>query len=161
MNRLPLTVMAALLLSVVTAWADPVEDGVAAYRRKDYSTALRIFRSTAAQGNAFAQHNLGVMYGNGQGTAQDYVEAMKWYRLAAAQGSAAAQFNIAVMYGNGQGVAKDLVHAHAWFKLSAESGDPESVRNRDLTKMRMTPQQIAQAEKLARDCQQRKFKGCD
>ena len=72
-------------------WADDVSD----------------FRETlqaAAQGNAAAQHNLGVMYENGEGVRQDDAEAVRWYRQAAEQGVAQAQFNLGVMYENGQGV---------------------------------------------------------
>ena len=62
------------------------EDGLAAYRRGDYATALRIWRSLADQGDANAQYNLGLMYQKGKGVPQDYKEAVKWYMLAAEQG---------------------------------------------------------------------------
>jgi TPR repeat protein len=74
--------------------ADPLEDGVAAYERGDFATALRLFQSLAEQGDASAQSNLGVLYEKGQGTARDYREALKWYRQAAQQGYADAQFNL-------------------------------------------------------------------
>ena len=54
--------------------------------RGEYTTAMRLFRPLANQGNAAAQTNLGLMYGTGLGVPMDYVEAMKWYRLAADQG---------------------------------------------------------------------------
>ena len=72
------------------AAAGPFEDGVAAYKRGDYATALRLLRPLAAQGNAAAQYLLGLMYGRGDGVPQDDAEAVKWYRLAAEQGLAAA-----------------------------------------------------------------------
>ena len=43
------------------------EDGVAAYRRGDYATALRLFRLAAEQGVAQAQFFFGIMYDNGRG----------------------------------------------------------------------------------------------
>ena len=43
----------------------------------DYATALREWRPFAEQGNASAQFNLGVMYGNGQGVTLDYAEAVR------------------------------------------------------------------------------------
>ena len=49
------------------------------------------WRKYAAQGNASAQFNLGVIYDQGRGVPQDYAEAIKWYRLAAAQGYAGVQ----------------------------------------------------------------------
>ncbi len=51
----------------------------------------------AAQGDAHAQFNLGVMYDKGRGVSQDYAEAVKWYRKAAEQGHASAQHNLGVM----------------------------------------------------------------
>jgi hypothetical protein len=35
------------------------------------------------------------------------------------------------------------------------------VKNRDIVARKMTYQQIAQAKIMARDCPQKKFKGCD
>ena len=40
---------------------------MAAYGRGDYATAVRLLRSLADQGNASAQHNLGVLYESGRG----------------------------------------------------------------------------------------------
>ena len=39
--------------------------------------------SSANQGNADAQYNVGLCYYYGDGVKQDYKEAMKWYELAA------------------------------------------------------------------------------
>jgi len=66
----------AVLLVVLAApaWAD-WDEGVAAYKRGDYATALREFRVLAEQGDAEAQFNLGLMYDKGQGVPQDYVQA--------------------------------------------------------------------------------------
>jgi len=160
-KRLLLTAMTALLLSVSAAWAGPFEDGVAASERGDYATALRIFHSLAAQGDAEAQFNLGVIYFDGKGVPQDYSEAAKWFRLAATQGNADAQFNLGTMYAKGQGLVQSYVHAHLWFSLSSFSGNANAVSSRQLAAKRMTAQQLEQARKLARECQQRKFKDCD
>src|SRR5215831_4095532 len=67
---------AAVVLSLDVAApvaAGPFEDGIAAYRRGDYPTAMGLLRPLADQGNALAQHNLGFMYLNGHGVAQNYV----------------------------------------------------------------------------------------
>ncbi len=66
----------------VPAWAG-FDEGMAAYNRGDYATALREWRKAAEQGNAYAQTSLGVMYHNGQGVTQDYVQAHMWFNLAA------------------------------------------------------------------------------
>ena len=52
------------------AWAG-FNEGVAAYKRGDYATALHEFRRLAEQGHAKAQHNLRFMYRKGRGVPQD------------------------------------------------------------------------------------------
>ncbi len=74
------------------AWAG-LDEGVAAFDRGDYETALREFRPLAEQGNVDAQNALGWMYYIGGGVLQDYVQAHMWYNLAAAQGDKAAAKN--------------------------------------------------------------------
>ena len=122
---------------------------------------MKWYRLAAVQGVARAQCNLGVMYAEGQGVTQDYAEAVKWFRLSAAQGYASAQFNLGNMYNNGKGVTQDYIRAHMWFNLSAASGDADAVKNRDIVARKMTSQQMAQAQIMARDCQQKNFKGCE
>ena len=161
MKRLLLSIFTVLLLTVGTAWADTLDDGYAADKRGDYAEALRWYRLAAAQGDARAQFNLGYMYHYGQDVTQDYVEAVKWVRLAAAQGLAIAQNNLGTMYDKGQGVTQDYVRAHMWLNLSAVSGNADAVKNRDIVARKMTSQPIAQAQMMARDCQQKNFKGCE
>ena len=128
--------------------------------RQDDAEAVRWWRLAAAQGNASAQYSLGVMYDNGRGVRQDDAEAVRWYRLAAEQGDAGAQLNLGVMYANGEGVRQDYVRAHMWFNLAAANGDENGFKNRDAAARRMTPQQIAQAQRMAAQCEARKYKGC-
>jgi TPR repeat protein len=122
---------------------------------------VKWYKLAAAGGEVGAQFNLGLMYSNGQGIVQDYAEAVKWYRLAAAQGLALAQHNLGSMYYNGQGVVQDYVRAHMWFNLVAAKGDADAVKNREVVAAKMTTQQIAAAQKLARECQARDYKNCD
>jgi len=96
------------------------------------------------------------MYDKGQGVPQDSGEALKWYHLAAAQGDAVAQYNLGLMYAYGDSVPKDYVQAHKWFNLAAatdtEKEDRDkAVKERDDVAARMTPAQIAEAQKLARE----------
>jgi hypothetical protein len=65
------------------------------------------------------------------------------------------------MYENGQGLVQNYPRAHMWYNLAAVSSDAIPLRNRELVAARMTPQQIAEAQKLARECQARSFKNCD
>ncbi len=116
-----------------------------------YAEAAKWYWLAANRGNAKAQFNLGVMYAKGQGVPQDYAEAAKWYRLTADQGYAGAQNNLGYMYANGQGVPQDFVSAHMWLDLCAAQGSQAAAKDRDAIAQRMTPAQIAEARKLARD----------
>ena len=100
------------------------------------------------------------MYEKGQGVAQDYKEVVKWYRLAAEQGEATAQGNLGGMYGNGQGVIQDNVMAHMWLDIGASNGSTNAAKNRDIVAKRMNESQLAEAQKLARECVARNYKGC-
>ena len=66
---------------------DDIDDGIEAYLKRDYATALKLFRPLADQGYASAQHSLGVMYANGEGVTQNYVLAHSWFNLAASNRS--------------------------------------------------------------------------
>ena len=127
---------------------------------QDYVEAVKWYKLAAEQGVANAKNNLALMYENGQGVVQDYAEAVKWYKLAAEQGDTRAQFNLALMYGKGQGVVQDYISAHMWFNLAAAQGYKDAVNGRDKVAKIMTQQQITQAQKLARECLARKYKGC-
>ena len=151
----------ALALCISAAWAGDFEDGVAAYEKKDFATALRKFKSAAAKGNAGAQLRLGIMYDGGEGVVQDDAEAMRWYKLAAAQGLAGAQLMLGVMYDGGKGVVQDYSRAHMWFNLAAATGVTVAGTNRDIIAAKMTTQQIVEAQKLGKECQARNFKNCD
>jgi TPR repeat protein len=77
---------------------------------------------------------------------------MRLLRPLAEQGDADAQFNLGVMYAKGQGVRQNYVLAHMWINLAGASGLKEAMTVRDeLAKLKMTPAQIAEAQKLARE----------
>jgi hypothetical protein len=124
--------------------------------RQDDVEAVKWYRLAAKQGDAKAQSNLGLMYANGDGVPQDHAEAVKWFRLAAVQGNAEALSNLGYMYGHGRGVRQDDVLAHIWFTLAASRFPPgeehdNAAKGREWAAARMTPDQIAKAQKLARE----------
>ncbi len=131
-------------------WSTLFEDGRTAYEAGDYAVALRRWRPPANHGHAGAQFNLGVMYEKGQGVAQDDVKAARWYRRAAEQGVAEAQSALGDAYHIGRGVMQNYIHAHMWFDLAAARGDETAAENRDIVARRMTPAQIAEAQRRAR-----------
>ena len=102
-----------------------------------------------------------MMYGEGKGVPQDYQEAMKWYRMAAQRGVALAQHELGMMHMQGKGVIQDQVRAHMWFSIAGEKGNRRALESRDALVGSMTPEQIAEAQKMAHDCKGSDYKKCD
>ena len=82
---------------------------------------------------------------------RDYATALRLIRPLAEKGDANAQYNLGVFYDNGLGVPQDKVRAYMWFNLSAAQGREGAAAFRDLIARRMTPAQIAEAQKLAHE----------
>ena len=158
MKNILYTIILSFLFSS-SVFAD-YKAGYDAYHAGDYATALKEWKPLAEQGDAYAQHSLGAMYKNGDGVTQDYKEAERLYKLAAERGHANAQNSLGFMYAMGVGVIKDVVIAHMWYNIAALSGDKEAVEQRDNVAKKMTPSQIETAQKLARKCIRKKYKGC-
>ena len=149
--RLLMSVMVLVLLSV-NAMAGDLEDAKAAFEQRNYVVALRLFQPLAEQGDGRAQSALGLIYENGLGVPQDYAEAVIWYRKAAEQNGSYAQYRLGFMYQNGFGVLKDYVFAHMWLNLAAAHGSEDAKYLRDtLASQEMSPEQIAEAQQLARE----------
>ncbi len=123
---------------------------------QDYAQAFAWYRKAAEQGDADAQFEISAMYFAGRGVPQDDAQAAIWLRKAADQGHADAQFEIGAMYFAGRGVSQDYVQAHVWFNLAAsraptaETRD-KAVKARDRLGHIMTPDQLAEAQRLARE----------
>ena len=86
---------------------------------------------------------------------------MGWWRKAAEHGYANAQFFLGLMYHEGQVVPQDYAQAHRWYNLAASRFPPgeerdKAVKNRDHVAKRMTPAQISEAQKLAREWRPKK-----
>jgi TPR repeat protein len=57
--------------------------------------------------------------------------------------------HLAVMYSKGEGVPENYVEAYKWWALSAAQGNATAKKGRDLLRDIMTPDQIAEGQKLA------------
>ena len=55
------------------------------------------------------------------------------------------------MYADGAGVPQDNVLASIWFNLAAAQGNEDGQKGRDLVASQMTPDQIAEAQRMARE----------
>ena len=116
---------------------------------QNYAEAVKWFRKGAEQGYARAQNNLGVMYATGHGVANNYEEALKWFRKSAEQAEPYpdATNTLGLMFERGMGVTPDLVQAYLWYSLAVEQGNEFSRSNLASLAKRMTPAQVAEAQK--------------
>ena len=126
---------------------------------QDYGMSLKWYQLAADQGASNAQVALGDMYKDGKGIVQDYKAALKWYELAAEQGDFFAQFKLGEMYYEGKGI-KDYTRAHMWWNIAASQGLEIAAENRNKVENDMTSSQVGKAQKLARECVAKNYKGC-
>ena len=118
---------------------------------------LAEIRAGADKGDAKAQYELGRAFFSGTlGVAKDEAEAVKWFRKAAEQNLADAQYNLGVYYDSGEGVAKDEVEAYKWWLLAAGQGNDDAKYNMTIVENKMSREQIAEGQRLARDFKPRK-----
>ena len=84
-------------------------------------------------------------------------QAVASLRQAAEQDYAYGMLQLGLAYGTGDGVPQDYVQAHMWVNLAAsrfavsQVGRERAIKSRDLVAAKMTPAQIAEAQKLARE----------
>jgi TPR repeat protein len=140
---------------------------------KEYEKAVKMIQKAAEEGKEFAQFELAEMYLHGDIIyrvdihgqlsefslfPQDYQQAINWHlKLAERGGSFAhsAQYQLGWIYSEGRGVPQNYVEAYKWFILA--SLEPDKILGEDYTKARdelrlkMSPQQIAEAQKLAKE----------
>ena len=131
---------------------------------EDHAEAVSWCRKAADQGEVQAQYNLGFLYYLGAGVPKDDAEAASWFRKAADQGDPQSQFVLGSLYAIGAGVPRDEVRAYAWINVSAaRSGDNPRVRTlegdvrttREELGASMTPAQVAEAQALSREMNDR------
>lgn len=161
--RVTLLITFMLLFATTLATAQSLEErmrtAAGAYERKDYATAVGIWRPLAEQGNAEAETLLGAMYWRGEGVPRDHAEAAKLYLQAAQKGYARAQNDIGFMYGFGEGIPpQDDVQAYKWITLATmrytaknQERLGQALKDRATLKARMSAAQIAEAERQIRE----------
>lgn len=98
------------------------KEGVDAWQRGDYATAVKEWRPLAISGDADAQFNLAQAYKLGRGVPVDLKLAEDWYRKAALKGHRQAEDNYGlVMFQNGK-----RQDAMQWIQKSAARGEPRA-----------------------------------
>jgi hypothetical protein len=152
-KKSPIALLALTLfifMAVFHAYAG-LEEGLTALAEGNYGKAFTEINPLAFEGNAEAQFNLGLMYAKGLWVSQNDGEAVKWYRKAAEQGHGQARLDLGLMYYNGLGVVRNPVEGYKWAILSASQGNKQAQTIMGLMIKKMTPEQIAGAEKEAKE----------
>ena len=110
-----------------------------------------MLEAAAVRSDSTAYYWLGEIYRIGLGVDADPDAAARWYLLAAAnQGNAEAQFELGLAYAEGDGVSVDSASAYLWFQLAADGHIRAATSKLDALAETMTPNQIAEAQSLAR-----------
>ena len=91
-------------------------EALAAYKNKDFGTALEIWQEEAKLKNDQAMANLGLMYLKGEGVDKDYSKAKQWFEEASKYDNDSANFNLALMYQTKIGVEEDIEKAKDYFR---------------------------------------------
>ena len=126
MKRLPFIVLLAVCcLPLVSAQVSASYfDGMEAYRKSDYQTALREFK--AAGEDVKALYMIGILHEKGEGTNINYTEAAIWYRQAAEKGNPAAQYRLGRLYERGFGVEQNIEEAIKLYRKAAKQGQVDA-----------------------------------
>lgn len=91
-----------------------------------------------------AQERVEELYENGE-----YSRALLIYENdLAPKGDKYAQYTIGYMHLAGKGVPQDRAKALAWYRLAAERGEPALVQARDTLYRQLTPEEIAESNRL-------------
>jgi TPR repeat protein len=121
--------VAAILVTLVAAWAALGDEMSAGTPRPDLEKSLPEVRAAAERGEPEGQLQLGVAYLRGIGVPKDVAEGLSWWRKAAEQGHAGAQGVLGMAYLEGTLVPRDPPVAARWLALSAERGFIQSQTN--------------------------------
>jgi TPR repeat protein len=114
---------------LVPAQAGEYEDGMAAYRARDFQRARMLWTPLAMQGERRAQVSLARMLERGEGGNPDMGEALRWYQQAAEQGHAESQYRMFLAHAYGQGGwFRDPAQAAVWLERAAANGHKRSQR---------------------------------
>jgi TPR repeat protein len=123
-------------------------------RGKSIVDAAGLFRKAAEQGLAQAEAMLGSCYFDGTGVPKSIPDGLLWTRRAAEKGWPGAQQTLGLCYSKGKGVETNFVQAYKWLALAAAKDNQNSDEikvNLSSVERFMTPEQIAEAQKLAQE----------
>ena len=105
----------------------------------------------AEQGDAEAQHRMGELWLFGRGVVEDIDEGLRFLEKAADLGYVRTIRLLGYMYQKGWTLPQDFILAHKWYNIAASLGDDKSRLEREAVAKLMTPEQVGEAQRLARE----------
>jgi TPR repeat protein len=123
--RFSLLVAATAAVAVPSMAIAPktVRDGIEAWQRSDYASAIAIWRPLAENGDADAAFNLGQAYRLGRGVPVDLAQAKSWLDTAARAGHLDAETTLGLLLFD----SGDRDSGIAWLKKAAARGEPRAM----------------------------------
>ena len=116
---------------------------------RNFIFVLVLAASFVAAVSAYGDYERGVQaWGSG-----NISEAISEWMAAAEAEDGRAMLALGRAYRQGLGVLQDYVEAHKWFNLAAARGDADALAEREALAEKMTSQQLAEAQKRAREWQ--------
>jgi len=118
---------------------------------QDHDEAFKWFKKAAIQNHAKAQYSVGYGYCEGEGVKKDYREAAKWFQKAAFQNIADSQSSLAACFELGLGTVKNETEAYKWYLLAGAQGHESARQGMSRLEERLTREQIADGQAMARE----------
>lgn len=119
------------------------------YNQGAYGEALRLWQSVPPERlDPEMQYKIARMPRPGE--VNSNLTMVTWLRKAAERGHVGAQLNLGLQYTGGvTDIPEDNVQAYKWFSLAASAGNSLALKKIGDIVVKMTPEQIAEAESLA------------
>ena len=111
-----------IIISLSNLNANSFDDGVKAYKIKEFKKAKKLFKKSCNGGNTYACNELAIMYDTGLGSKQDYLKALKFYTKACDGEYIIGCYNLGIMYEKGQGTNQDYYKATKLYNKSCDNG---------------------------------------
>ncbi|MEO1160670.1 MAG: hypothetical protein AAFW74_09490 [Pseudomonadota bacterium] len=138
----------AIPLTVATGAADRATHPylVPSATQQEHQVDISQHFKRAKEGDAASQLVVGMKYLELRNPAQ----ALYWLKKSAAQGNVDAQIYLGDAYARGKGVSVDFIRAHMWLSRAAAKGGYEAKFRFEYLLSKMTPEQIAEAQRATR-----------
>jgi len=118
---------------------------------ENQTEATRWLREAAEQGHPKAAWKMSRRYAEGRGVPKSDTDEVAWVRRAADLGNLQAMFSLGSRHREGTGVHRDAGRAHMWFNLARALGGAEATPLLSRLEAKLTPERIAEAQRLARE----------